>query len=80
MEPFVTADWLQEHRDSVVLADARMYLDGRSARAAYLQGHLPGAVFVDVSEALAAPASPEAAAIRSPHQRTLRRPCPPRHR
>lgn len=59
MEPFVTADWLQEHRDSVVLADARMYLDGRSARAAYLQGHLPGAVFVDVSEALAAPASPE---------------------
>ncbi|WP_315277157.1 sulfurtransferase [Kocuria carniphila] len=59
MEPFVTADWLQEHRDSVVLADARMYLDGRSARAAYLQGHLPGAVFVDVSGALAAPASPE---------------------
>ncbi len=59
MEPFVTADWLQENRNSVVLADARMYLDGRSARAAYLQGHLPGAVFVDVSEALAAPASPE---------------------
>ncbi len=59
MEPFVTADWLQENRDSVVLADARMYLDGRSARAAYLQGHLPGAVFVDVSETLAAPASPE---------------------
>lgn len=59
MEPFVTAHWLSENRDAVVLADARMYLDGRSARAAYLRGHLPGAVFVDVGESLAAPASPE---------------------
>ena len=58
MEPFVTADWLLENHESVLLVDARMYLDGRSARAAYLRGHLPGAVFVDVAEALAAPASP----------------------
>jgi thiosulfate/3-mercaptopyruvate sulfurtransferase len=39
----------------VVLADARWYLDGRSGREAYLAGHLPGAVFVDVDHDLAAP-------------------------
>ncbi|MDO4918982.1 sulfurtransferase [Kocuria sp.] len=60
MEPFVTPQWLAEHRDEVVLADARMYLDGRSAEAEYLRGHLPGAVFVDVNTALAAPADPAA--------------------
>ncbi|RLY93764.1 sulfurtransferase [Kocuria tytonicola] len=60
MDPFVTAQWLAEHRDEVVLADARMYLDGRSADAEYLRGHLPGAVFVDTETALAAPAAPEA--------------------
>lgn len=59
MDPFVIPEWLAEHRDEVVLADARMYLDGRSAEAEYLQGHLPGAVFVDVGADLAAPASPE---------------------
>ncbi|CAL8896047.1 sulfurtransferase [Kocuria varians] len=59
MEPFVSPEWLAEHREEVVLADARMYLDGRSAEAEYLQGHLPGAVFVDVGASLAAPATPE---------------------
>jgi thiosulfate/3-mercaptopyruvate sulfurtransferase len=34
--------------DDVVLADVRWYLDGRSGRAAYEAGHLPGAVFVDL--------------------------------
>ena len=41
-----------------VLADVRWYLDGRSGRAAYDSGHLPGAVFVDLERWLAAPASP----------------------
>lgn len=59
MDPFVSPAWLAEHRDSVLLADARMYLDGRSARDAYLRGHLPGAVFVDVAGSLAAAPSPE---------------------
>lgn len=59
MDPFVPPAWLAEHRDSVVLTDARMYLDGRNARDAYLRGHLPGAVFVDVSGSLAAAPSPE---------------------
>jgi thiosulfate/3-mercaptopyruvate sulfurtransferase len=36
----------------------RYYLDGRSGRAAYDGGHLPGAIFVDLHHDLAAPASP----------------------
>ncbi|WP_306368307.1 sulfurtransferase [Nocardiopsis sp. CC223A] len=55
----VSADWLQENLDRVVVVDSRWYLDGRSGRDAYLAGHLPGAVFADVDADLAAPASPE---------------------
>ncbi|WP_017573076.1 sulfurtransferase [Nocardiopsis halotolerans] len=54
----VSADWLREHRDQVVLVDSRWYLDGRSGREAYRAGHLPGAVHADVDTDLAAPASP----------------------
>lgn len=46
--PVVDRDWLEARREAVVLADVRWYLDGRSGRAAYEQGHLPGAVFVDL--------------------------------
>jgi thiosulfate/3-mercaptopyruvate sulfurtransferase len=53
----VSAGWLARHRDEVVVADVRWYLDGRSGRAAYEQGHLPGAVFVDLDRWLAAPRS-----------------------
>ena len=42
------------------MADVRWYLDGRSGRAAYDAGHIPGAVFIDLDQALAAPASAEA--------------------
>jgi thiosulfate/3-mercaptopyruvate sulfurtransferase len=56
--PVVDAGWLREHRADVVLADVRWYLDGRSGRAAYDAGHLPGAVFVDLDRWLAAPPSP----------------------
>lgn len=55
----VSADWLREHRDQVVLIDSRWYLDGRSGRDAHRSGHLPGAVFADVDTDLAAPPSPE---------------------
>jgi thiosulfate/3-mercaptopyruvate sulfurtransferase len=54
--PVIDAAWLAGRRD-VVLADVRWYLDGRSGRVAYDEGHLPGAVFVDLDEWLAAPAS-----------------------
>jgi thiosulfate/3-mercaptopyruvate sulfurtransferase len=58
--PIVDVAWLHDHRDELVLADVRFYLDGRSARAAYDAGHLPGAVFIDLERWLSAPATPEA--------------------
>ena len=57
----VSAQWLAAHRDDVVLADVRWYLDGRSGRAAYDAGHVPGAVFVDLDRWLAAPPDPTGA-------------------
>ena len=56
--PVVDPGWLRQHRDAVVLADVRWYLDGRSGRAAHDAGHLPGAVFVDVDADLAAHGEP----------------------
>ncbi|HSR22829.1 MAG TPA: rhodanese-like domain-containing protein, partial [Candidatus Eisenbacteria bacterium] len=48
--PLVDAAWLQaRHADpGVRVIDIRWYLDGRSGRAAYEAGHVPGAVFVDL--------------------------------
>ena len=57
--PVVSAAWTAEHLDEVVLADVRWYLDGSPGRAAYEAGHLPGAVFVELDEWLAAHGSPE---------------------
>ena len=42
----------------VVFADVRYYLDGRRGRDAYDRGHLPGAIFVDVDDDLAAHGAP----------------------
>ncbi|MGI9614486.1 MAG: sulfurtransferase [Acidimicrobiales bacterium] len=55
--------WLNERlaandNPELVVVDVRSYLDGRVGRDAYLADHLPGAVFVDLDEVLAAPASP----------------------
>jgi thiosulfate/3-mercaptopyruvate sulfurtransferase len=58
LPPVVDVAWLRSHRDDVVVADVRSYLDGRSGRAAHEAGHLPGAVFVDLDHVLAAPAGP----------------------
>ena len=58
--PVVDLSWWQEHQADVVLADVRWYLDGRSGREAYDQGHLPGAVFVDLDRWLSGDASPAA--------------------
>jgi thiosulfate/3-mercaptopyruvate sulfurtransferase len=54
LPPFVDADRLAERIDEVVVCDVRWYLDGRSGRAAYEAGHLPGAIWVDVERDLAA--------------------------
>ena len=53
MRPFVDPEWLSDHPEAV-LVDVRSYLDDRSGREAYERGHLPGAVFVDLGEVLAA--------------------------
>jgi thiosulfate/3-mercaptopyruvate sulfurtransferase len=48
--PLVTAEELYErHMDADLrVIDFRWYLDGRSGKAAYDAGHIPGAVFVDL--------------------------------
>jgi thiosulfate/3-mercaptopyruvate sulfurtransferase len=52
----VTAGWLAEHRDEVVVADVRWDPAGGTAGAerVFAQGHVSGAVFVDVDRDLAA--------------------------
>jgi len=40
------------------VVDVRSYLDGRSGHEAYLAGHIPGAVFVELGQVLAAQAEP----------------------
>lgn len=64
MGPLVAAAWLETHLADVRVVDTRWYLDGRPGHAAYLRGHIPGAVWVDVDRELSAPAS--AAAGRHP--------------
>jgi thiosulfate/3-mercaptopyruvate sulfurtransferase len=59
VDPVVDSAWLRAHPD-VVIADVRYYLDGRPGRAAYEAGHIPGAVFVDLHDALADTPSPQA--------------------
>jgi thiosulfate/3-mercaptopyruvate sulfurtransferase len=56
--PVVSVDWLRAKLPRVVVCDVRWYLDGRSGRAAYDAGHLPGAVFIDLDRWLAGPPSP----------------------
>lgn len=55
--PLVSGDWLAAHLADVRVVDVRWYLDGRSGRAAYEAGHLPGAVWLDVDTDLSDPAS-----------------------
>ncbi|MEM8924738.1 MAG: sulfurtransferase [Actinomycetota bacterium] len=59
--PIVSAEWLAgrlaEGDARVRVVDVRWYLDGRSGREAYEAGHIEGAVFVDLDEVLAAPAT-----------------------
>lgn len=58
--PAVSAEWLAAHVADVRVVDVRWYLDGRSGRDAYLAGHIPGAVWLDIDTDLSAPASPAA--------------------
>ncbi len=58
--PLVSGRWLADNLDEVRVVDVRWYLDGRSGRAAYEAGHLPGAVWLDIDTDLSEPASPQA--------------------
>jgi len=57
--PLVSTEWLAAHLDdpSVRIADVRWYLPhlGKSGRAEYERGHIPGAIFVDLDRELASP-------------------------
>ncbi|HUP72069.1 MAG TPA: sulfurtransferase [Acidimicrobiales bacterium] len=57
--PLVSAAWLESHRPAVRVVDSRWYLDGRSGHAAYLGGHIPGAVWVQLDRELSGPAGPK---------------------
>lgn len=54
MIPVIVDDAFVAARTDVVLVDVRWYLDGRDGRAAYVAGHLPGAVWADLDTQLAA--------------------------
>lgn len=46
----VTTDWLANHLDEVIVADASWYMPGeaRAPKAEYESGHIPGAIFFDI--------------------------------
>lgn len=48
--PLVSPEWLREHigEPNLRVVDFRWYLTGRQGRDAYLAGHIPGAVFIDL--------------------------------
>lgn len=56
--PLVSGEWLAAHLAEVRVVDVRWYLDGRSGRAAYDAGHVPGAVWLDIDTDLSDPATP----------------------
>lgn len=50
--PLVNTAWLRERQGEpgLRIVDLRWYLDGRSGAEAYREGHLPGAVFIDLDK------------------------------
>src|SRR5689334_10627514 len=56
--PLVLVEWLAAHLDDprVQLVDVRWYLRERGrGRTEYLESHIPGAVYLDIDDDLAAP-------------------------
>ena len=55
--PIVSVGWLADHLDDPALrvADVRWSLTGRSGRERYADGHLPGAIFLDLDRDLSSP-------------------------
>lgn len=57
LPPVVSATQIADH-DDIVLCDVRWYLDGRSGYDAYLEGHIAGAIWVDLDAHLSAHGAP----------------------
>ncbi|MCU4184737.1 sulfurtransferase [Acidiferrimicrobium sp. IK] len=59
--PLVDAAWLAaalaDPAAAPAVADVRWYLDGRSGRRAWSEGHIPGAIWVDIDTTLSGPVS-----------------------
>lgn len=58
MDPFVSSEWLKGHLDDVVVCDVRWDPDGDTIKA-YGEGHIPGAVQVDLDRDLSSAPSLE---------------------
>jgi thiosulfate/3-mercaptopyruvate sulfurtransferase len=65
--PTVSAAWLAEHLESVVIADVRWSMADGPKEADYRRGHIPGAVFVDLDHDLADPSTPTGGRHPLPH-------------
>jgi thiosulfate/3-mercaptopyruvate sulfurtransferase len=68
--PLVDVAWLGAHLHDpkVRIIDLRWYLAGKSGAAEYAQGHIPGAVFLDLHHDLTGPVGPGRHPIPSPAQ------------
>lgn len=58
IEPIVSSHWLVENYDVVTVCDVRPSTAARDGWTAYLDGHLPGALFVDLDAVLATEPAP----------------------
>lgn len=59
LQPIVNKGWLDLHPEARII-DVRWYLDGRDGRSAHEQGHIPGAVYLDLNRWLSSEPTPEA--------------------
>jgi thiosulfate/3-mercaptopyruvate sulfurtransferase len=75
--PLVDVAWLATHLHdpSLRIIDLRWYLSARKGADAYAQGHIPGAVFVDLAHDITGPIGPGRHPLPSPAQfeRAMRR-------
>lgn len=69
-ELLATTEWLAEHLadPKVRIVDCRVTTPQREGRAAYLEGHIPGAVYADAYSTLADPDHPVPAMLPSPER------------
>jgi thiosulfate/3-mercaptopyruvate sulfurtransferase len=69
MTPLVSVSWLQEnlHNPNLRIVDCRFSLqDPLAGRMAYLENHLPGAIFLDLETELSGPLQPSGTGGRHP--------------